>query len=335
MAGGSPCTDTSPRASLLGASPASTLPKPYGRQPLARPSAPFSPARVNNLLEHALARARSQPPCSARAATRCCPRRRCQPLATCGGRRPGLAPERFPRDIWPCRRQQTGLYGAEAAGSFGRAGQGAHATVVHGCAMRHTAEAVPPRCPGHHKLAHERTDRYASQRSGRRTGQCSHAHTDAARLDCPRLALGCQATFWPPVGSATRSNGRCALPHLAAPQGAHTEGTGAAALCPCRWFCSPPNPLQRVLRIAGPPGGQRLCRSCQFLGRLSVPPWASSQHGHRPAPTPRLSFLSPCKASQCTAAGLLHQGQALQASVLADRARRPYACWGQAAHTRG
>jgi hypothetical protein len=172
------------------------------------------------LLEQALARARSQPPCSARAATLYCPRRRCQPLATCGGRRPGLAPERFPRDIWPCRRQQTGLYGAEAAGSFGRAGQGAHATVVHGCAMRHTAEAVPPRCPGHHKLAHERTDRYASQRSGRRTGQCSHAQTDAARLDCPRLALGCQATFWPPVGSATRSNSRCALPHPSAPLGA-------------------------------------------------------------------------------------------------------------------
>src|SRR5262249_39281526 len=70
---------------------------------------------------------------------------------------------------------------------------GAHSTVVHGCAMAHTAEALPPRCPSNTRLAHERSPRYACLRSGRRTGQCSHAHTDAARLDCPRLGLGCQA----------------------------------------------------------------------------------------------------------------------------------------------
>ncbi len=109
-----------------------------------------------------------------------------------------------------------------------------HATIVYGCAMRHIAEAMPPRCPSNTRLAHERSQRYACLRSGRRTGQCSLAHKDAARLDCPRLALGCQAVFWPPVGSATRSNSRCALPPLAAPRGAEKEGTGAAALCPCR-----------------------------------------------------------------------------------------------------
>jgi hypothetical protein len=60
----------------------------------------------------------------------------------------------------------------------------------------------------------------ASQRSGPRIGQCSHAQKDAARLDCPHGPLGCQATFRPPVGSATRANGRCALPPRSSPQGA-------------------------------------------------------------------------------------------------------------------
>jgi hypothetical protein len=99
-------------------------------------------------------------------------------------------------------------------------------------------------------LAHKRSQRYACLRSRPRTGQCSPAHKDAARLDCPRERLGCQATFLPPIGSATRSNGRCALPHLTAPQGVHTEGTGAAALCPCRCFLlTPPSPL-RTLPLA-------------------------------------------------------------------------------------
>jgi hypothetical protein len=42
-----------------------------------------------------------------------------------------------------------------AVGSFGRAGHTAHSTVVHGCAIVHAAEAMPPRRPDHHKLAHE------------------------------------------------------------------------------------------------------------------------------------------------------------------------------------
>ena len=120
-----------------------------------------------------------------------------------------------------------------AGGSLGRAGPKAHSTVVHGSTMAHTAEAMPPRRPGRQRLAHERSHRYTCLRSRPRTGQCSHAHKDAARLDCPRGPLGCQGTFRPPIGSATRSNGRCALSHLNAPQGAHKEGTGAAALCPC------------------------------------------------------------------------------------------------------
>ena len=53
------------------------------------------------------------------------------------------------------------------------AGQGAHATVVHGCAIAHTAEAMPPRLPGHAKLAHEESKRCACLRSRPQTGQCS------------------------------------------------------------------------------------------------------------------------------------------------------------------
>ena len=139
-------------------------------------------------------------------------------------------------------------------------GPRAHATVVHGCTMRHTAEAVPPRCPGHHKLAHERTDRYASQRSGRRTGQCSHAQTDAARLDCPRLALGCQAMFWPPVGAATRSNSRCALPHLAAPQGAHEGRHRRRCALPVPWIPLAPSPPHGGFANRCAPEGRRLRR---------------------------------------------------------------------------
>ena len=49
----------------------------------------------------------------------------------------------------------------------------------------------------------------------------------------------------------------------------------------------------------------------------------------RPAPVLLLSLLPPSKASHCTAVGLLRQGQALQASVLADRGRRPWTCRGK------
>src|SRR6266581_2258214 len=60
-----------------------------------------------------------------------------------------------------------------AAGSFGRTGHEAHSTVVHGSAMAHTAEAMPPRLPGHHRLTHVWSQRYACLRSRPRTGQCS------------------------------------------------------------------------------------------------------------------------------------------------------------------
>jgi hypothetical protein len=113
-----------PRRALPLASPAGRLLKAPTPQSFTRSCTPFSPARVDNSLKHARPPAWFPPPPCAHTAARGCPHRRCQPLVTRGGCRPGLAPERFPRDIWPCRRQQTGLYSAEAAGSCGRAGRG-------------------------------------------------------------------------------------------------------------------------------------------------------------------------------------------------------------------
>jgi hypothetical protein len=74
-------------------------------------------------------------------------------------------------------------------------------------------------------------------------GPVSAAADTASPLDCPRRPLGCQATFLPPVGSATCANNRCALPRPSAPRGGTAVGTGAAALRPCCWFLSPPIPL--------------------------------------------------------------------------------------------
>jgi hypothetical protein len=86
-----------------------------------------------------------------------------------GGQRPRRTYERCSRDTRPHGRQRTSRHGAAAAGSRGPR---AHTTIVHGCTID-TAEARPPRRLGHPRLAHERTDRYACLRSGRRTGQCS------------------------------------------------------------------------------------------------------------------------------------------------------------------
>ena len=84
------------------------------------------------------------------------PHRHCQPLAKRGSR--GSRTRGFPgtpgraagsRPACPALRRQ-GCAVARAA---------ARATIVHGFAMKHTAEALPPRRSGHHRLAHERSQR--------------------------------------------------------------------------------------------------------------------------------------------------------------------------------
>ena len=169
-------------------------------QPFARPCTPFSPARVDNSLVRALVPARDS--------------RRGVP-----SRRPWLAHALFPRDTRPRRSQQTSRHGAEAAGSFGGAGRGPmppSSTAAPSCA--------PPRrfLRGVQATPGSRTSvRLGVPVSAAARGLVSAAADAPSPLDCPRGSLGCQATFWPPVGSATRSNGRCVLPYQLAPQGAH------------------------------------------------------------------------------------------------------------------
>ena len=119
----------------------------------------------------------------------------------------------------------------------------------HGGAVSSTRPPASPRLPAPGEA-------YTAGSSGSRTnGQqgtpvcaaargpvCAAADT-APLLDSPRRPLGCQALFWPPWCGHTRSNRCCACALTSAPQGAHKEGTGAAALCPCHGFLSPPFPL--------------------------------------------------------------------------------------------
>jgi len=90
-------------------------------------------------------------------------------------------------------------------------------------------------------------------------GPVSAAAETPSPPDCPRGLPGCQATFWPPVGSATRSNRGCALPSPIRPPRGTVVSTGAAALCPCRRFLSP----------LYPPRG--LCRSLALLDGIGLP----------------------------------------------------------------
>jgi hypothetical protein len=55
----------------------------------------------------------------------------------------------------PCRRLRAAAPTAESGRVVRSRGPRAHATVVHGCAIAHTAEAMPPRLPGHAKLTRE------------------------------------------------------------------------------------------------------------------------------------------------------------------------------------
>ena len=73
-------------------------------------------------------------------------------------------------------------------------------------------------------------------------GPVSAAAETASPLDCPRALLGCQATFLPPVGSATRSNSRYALPHRSAPQGAQEGRHRRRCALPVRLILLIPTP---------------------------------------------------------------------------------------------
>src|SRR4029453_5405695 len=111
---------------------------------------------------------------------------------------------------WLRRSQRTNLHGAEAVGSFGRAGRGptppSSTAAPSGTPPRRGLRGVqsptglPPR-------GHQGTPVSAAAREPVRA-----AADTAPSLDCPRARSGYQASFLAPVGSTTRSNSRCALP---------------------------------------------------------------------------------------------------------------------------
>jgi hypothetical protein len=133
-------------------------------------------------------------------------------------------------------------------------------------------------------------------------GPVSAAADTPAPLDCPRKRLGCQAAFLPPIGSATRSNSRYALPHRSAPQGAQEGRHRRRCALPVRLILLTPTPPLGALRIATAPGWKRLCRSCRFLVRLFAPPWASPNRGRRP---PRCAGSLGLRLALCGLSSLL------------------------------
>jgi len=54
-------------------------------------------------------------------------------------------------------------HGKERQGRSVERATRAHSTVVHGYVMAHTAEAMPPRLPSHHRLALALSSRYVAQ----------------------------------------------------------------------------------------------------------------------------------------------------------------------------
>ena len=188
-------------------------------------------------------------------------------------------------------------------------GPRAHATVVHGSAMQYAAEALPRRRPDHEKLTPEWSPRYASLRSRPQTGQCSHAQEDAARLDCPRGPLGCQATFQPP--SARQRARTDAAPCLLDPPPGGSTRTAPAPLRSARALASS--------RPRHPPGALRI--AYRFWRSVAVPL----------LPLVLCGRSSLCTRLECNAAGRLRQGLASQRApagrpLRSDRQRRCMAC---------
>jgi len=128
----------------------------------------------------------------------------------------------------------------------------------------------------------------ASQRSGPRTGQCSHAPTDAARLDCPRWPLGCQASL--PCPPWARQRGAPCLPHPP-PRGHKARHR----LRPCHRSLFPAR-LGQCSSLAGSfcQGYPRFARRC---AALTAPAWPLSS---------AIAWSEKCRAA---GQGRLQQGQ--------------------------
>ena len=129
--------------------------------------------------------------------------------------------------------RDAGLYGADAPGSRGGAGRGAHATIVHGFAIICAAEARPPRRAGQARARVVDSGRPVCATARR---PISAAADSAPPLDCPRGLLGCRRRSGPLVGSATRSNSGRALPHLIRPPGGSQKRHRHRCALPVPWM---------------------------------------------------------------------------------------------------
>ena len=111
---------------------------------------------------------------------------------------------------------------------------------------------------------------------------CAAADT-APRLDSPRRLLGCQATFRPPVGAATRSNRRCALPYRSAPPGGAQGRHRRRCALPVPLLPLTPHPPQGALRIAALLEVAWLRHSCRrSVAALPRRPGLPPKAGRRP-----------------------------------------------------
>jgi hypothetical protein len=95
------------------------------------------------------------------------------------------------------------------------------------------------------------------------------------------------------------------------PSGLKKNGASAAALCPCRWFSSLPNPLVLGLRRSLPAPARSWGSAPRRPGRpfntgIGLPQCDGSLGLH----LPRGCRSFPCNTSQCNATGLRRQGLA-------------------------
>ena len=121
------------------------------------------------------------------------------------------------------RRAVAGSRGSRPSGVPGIPGRAAGSGPVCTALRRQGRAVARAKSPRHRRLRlrheiHRRGNASAASRPSQARARVAETVCQSASpLDCPRARLGCQAMFWPPVGSATRSNRRCALPHLIAP----------------------------------------------------------------------------------------------------------------------
>ena len=145
-----------------------------------------------------------------------------------------------------------------------------------------------------------------------------------ATISCPFLSLN--GTRWPRESSLDGCGN--ALKRPAAPcrtrsapprQGAYKEGTGAAALCPCRLFLSPLSPSRGCCRSLALPGGRVALPLLPAVcgGSIAHPLGSLPRQGRRPRRYTRSSGLHLALCGCCSllgrlamsCSGLLRQGQ--------------------------